>query len=40
MKTALEHVNKTASSMETINEKISFIEDIARNTNMLLLMLQ
>ena len=37
MKTALEHVNKTASSMETINEKISFIQDIARNTNMLAL---
>ncbi len=34
---ALDQVNKTASSMETINEKISLIEDIARNTNMLAL---
>ncbi len=34
---ALEQVNKTASSMETINEKISLIQDIARNTNMLAL---
>ena len=37
MSVALDQVNKTASSMETINEKISFIEDIARNTNMLAL---
>ena len=34
---ALDQVNKTAASMETINEKISLIEDIARNTNMLAL---
>ena len=37
MEIALDQVNKTAASMETINEKISFIEDIARNTNMLAL---
>ncbi len=37
MAIALEQVNKTAASMEKINEKISFIEDIARNTNMLAL---
>ena len=37
MVTAIEKVEKTAISMELINEKISLIRDIARNTNMLAL---
>ena len=37
MKAALEIVGKTTKSMEKINDKITLIQDLARNTNMLAL---